>query len=116
ARRPAPRDARGRVPPGRPSRRRRRDRTAPRAAARPAPATPASGPARTAPFPCTALRGQRRSTLTRRPPRSAAAPRTLLEPPRAARPALAVIVRADHRAALPVEDHHCRGAAPALPT
>jgi hypothetical protein len=40
----------------------------------------------------------------------------LLEPPRAARPAFAVVVLADHRAALPVEDHHRRGAAPALPT
>jgi hypothetical protein len=38
----------------------------------------------------------------------------LLEPARAARPAFAVIVLAD-QAALPVEDHHGRVAAPALP-
>jgi hypothetical protein len=48
-------------------------------------------------------------------PFGAAAPRALLEPPCAARPAFAVVVRADHLAALPVENHHLRATAPAPP-
>jgi hypothetical protein len=55
-------------------------------------------------------------TRTRRPRLSAAAPRALLEPPCAACQAFAVVVVTDHLAALAVEDHHGRGAAPALPT
>jgi hypothetical protein len=39
----------------------------------------------------------------------------LFEPPRAAGEAFAVVVLTDHLSPLAVEDHHGRGAAPALP-
>src|SRR5262249_62280502 len=61
------------------------------------------------------LRAQ--DTRTGRPGRlSRRLRRALFEPPRAARQAFAVVVLADHLAALAVEDHHRRDAAPALPT
>src|SRR5262245_9858654 len=49
------------------------------------------------------------------PALGAATPGALLEPSRATRPAFAVVVLADYLAALPVEDHHRRGAASAPP-
>src|SRR5262249_60332698 len=61
------------------------------------------------------LRAQ--DTRTGRPGRlSRRLRRALFEPPRAARQAFAGVVLADHLAALAVEDHHRRDAAPALPT
>src|SRR5215831_13752920 len=80
----------GRTPRGAPARHGRRGAGAPRGA---------HGSVRAARRAGTRARTRRRTL-------GAAAPCALLEPPRAARPAFAVVVLPDHRTALPVENHH----------